>query len=255
MNKEEDGGVVNTATLNSESLNSQFSTQDKADVVIGTWNREDNGGWIFEHDPMLPRKTIQLQSNLSYTALVSIVKGTLNLLAKNISIKLAYQYPQWMSIDDGDGSTPQYITDDHEVEVFVQMRRHVEEVNLCVTVTRHVGAMMPNSDRIRCSQLPPALTAPEDNVIGAQSDNDGTDEEWHRFAISETPLTAPQETAPEDDSQVVPTIGGGKTVPGRKRVRTSGISIREIEPVTRLAKAACGPHDKGKAIASDDDSE
>lgn len=102
------------------------------DLVVGTWNREYNGSWLFEPDPRFGEKSITIEPGLPHTALVNIVKGVLHQLDANISIKMAYQYPEWMAIDDGDGSTPQYITDDHEVEVFVQMRRHVDAcVGVC----------------------------------------------------------------------------------------------------------------------------
>ncbi|CAN6859921.1 unnamed protein product [Brassica oleracea] len=80
-----------------------------------------------------------------------------------------------MEIDDGDGSTPQFISDDHEVEVFVQMRRKIEEVNLFVTVnvTNQTLARNENAD---------------------DSDEDeGFEEEWLDFAMSETPLTCPHQ--------------------------------------------------------------
>ncbi|CAF2152332.1 unnamed protein product [Brassica rapa] len=69
--------------------------------------------------------------------LVKMVKSTLRIVAPNVSIKLSYQYPSWMQIDAGDGSTPQFISDDYDVESFVHMRRKIEEVNLYVTILEH----------------------------------------------------------------------------------------------------------------------
>ncbi|KAF2563306.1 hypothetical protein F2Q70_00017167 [Brassica cretica] len=47
---------------------------------------------------------------------------SLSIPSTNVTIKMSYQYPTLMQIDDGDGSTPQFISDDHEVEAFVKMR-------------------------------------------------------------------------------------------------------------------------------------
>lgn len=81
-------------------------------------------------------KFTTLKSGLEYEELVDLVKQSLAIASQNVTLKMSYQYPSWMLIDDGDGSTPQFISDDHEVEVLVQMRRKIEEVNLCVTIAK-----------------------------------------------------------------------------------------------------------------------
>ncbi|KAH0866792.1 hypothetical protein HID58_073814 [Brassica napus] len=81
-------------------------------------------------------KFATLKSGLEYEELVDLVKQSLAIASQNVTLKMSYQYPSWMLIDDGDGSTPQFISDDHEVEVLVQMRRKIEEVNLCVTIAK-----------------------------------------------------------------------------------------------------------------------
>lgn len=95
--------------------------------------------------------------------------------------KLAYQYPTWMQIDDGDGSTLQFISDDHEEEVFVQMRRKIKEVNLFVTVSE---------PRV------PYANVTDQNLARNENDDDsdegeGFEDDWVDFAMSDTPLTRP----------------------------------------------------------------
>ncbi|WZZ07468.1 hypothetical protein YC2023_093389 [Brassica napus] len=87
--------------------------------------------------------------------------------------KLAYQYPTWMQIDDGDGSTLQFISDDHEEEVFVQMRRKIKEVNLFVTVSE---------PRV------PYANVTDQNLARNENDDDsdegeGFEDDWVDFAI------------------------------------------------------------------------
>ncbi|CAA7040434.1 unnamed protein product [Microthlaspi erraticum] len=248
MNDDEDGGAVNTPLLPS-----QLPDIDKVYLLVGTWNREDNGMWIFETDPSCGEKSINLQSGLSFAVLINIVRGTLHLLSRHITVKLAYQYPEWMAIDDGDGSTPQYITDDQEVEVFVQMRRHIEEVNLCVTVKRVDGEMTGDNTSPICTQLPPTVTDSDVRIVPAATEEDDTEDDWHVFAISETPLTRPNTAVnpSKGGDQVVPNIGGGKRVPQGKRLRTNGITIREGGDTIRLRSPICDPRDKGKAVAED----
>ncbi|CAA7044069.1 unnamed protein product [Microthlaspi erraticum] len=187
--------------------------------------RDDGGSWIFESDTME-------------------VKENLHLLNPNISVKLVYQYHAWMAIDDGDGSTPQYIT--QEVEVFIQMRRHVEEVNFCVTVSRSV---LPGSPAHQCSDIPRRVE--KENEPVRRDDEEAiineSDQEWHEFAMSETPLTLPQPAIK------IPT----KSLPPRKRregLRSGGITIHEGEGIIRLTHPTPKPGDKGKGIAEEDSS-
>ncbi|CAA7052370.1 unnamed protein product [Microthlaspi erraticum] len=201
---------------------------------FGTWTRGDSKGWIFEPDKVDVTGSIRLHSGLSYCELVGNVRRSLQILDPSIKLKLAYQYPQWMAIDDGDGSTPQYITDDQEVEVFIQMRRHIEEVNLCVTVSKNI------------SGIP---TAVEVGIITEREGNDGGNDEgaeanteWYEFAMSETPMTMPSQAL----GSVNPTCHP-LAVP--KRRRPTCISIREAEPIIRLASPAVSRGDKGKGIA------
>ncbi|CAN7130854.1 unnamed protein product [Brassica rapa subsp. narinosa] len=86
-----------------------------------------------------------------------------------------------MQIDDGDGSTLQFISDDHEEEVFVQMRRKIKEVNLFVTVSE---------PRV------PYANVTDQNLARNENDDDsdegeGFEDDWVDFAMSDTPLTRP----------------------------------------------------------------
>ncbi|VVB08269.1 unnamed protein product [Arabis nemorensis] len=127
---------------------------------------------------------------MSFDELRATVKEKLNLRACNIGIKLGYQYAEWLDIDDGDESSRQLITNDHEVEVFVHMRRKIEEVKLCVIVSLNcngISAQLPMSDKMHY-----APTETEDDEDGTSEDEGSkSDETWHDFAMSETPLTLP----------------------------------------------------------------
>ena len=129
-----------------------------------------------------------------------------------------------MEIDDGDGSTPQFISDDHEVEVFVQMRRKIEEVNLFVTVnvTNQTLARNENAD---------------------DSDEDqGFEEEWLDFAMSETPLTCPHQ---KND------VGGNFGGPPVLSIPNKQNGIVICEPIIRLASPTHRESYRGKGKAID----
>ncbi|CAN6849546.1 unnamed protein product [Brassica oleracea] len=138
---------------------------------------------------------------------------TLGIHAKNVSIKLSYQYPSWMQIDDGDGSTPQYISDDDAVEAFIQMRRKIEEVNLFITISEHIDGMTTGKTK------PPFANVTDQALIlnEAEIDNasDGVLEDaWLDFAMSETPLTCPQQ---KNDG------GGGEFFPSPETSTNNGV--------------------------------
>ena len=145
--------------------------------------------------------------------------------------KLAYQYPTWMQIDDGDGSTPQFISDDHEVEVFVQMRRKIEEVNLFVTVSE------PKVPHANVTDQTLARNENDDD----SDEGEGFEDDWGDFAMSETPLTCPHEK-----NDVGGSFGGrsGCLIPHKP----NGIVI--CEPIIRLASPTerASYRGKGKAI-------
>uniref|UniRef100_A0A1J3FU65 Uncharacterized protein n=1 Tax=Noccaea caerulescens TaxID=107243 RepID=A0A1J3FU65_NOCCA len=96
-----------------------------------------------------------------------------------------------MTIDDDDGATPLSIHHRHtEILSFIQMRRHIEEVNLCVTLMEHINGVPAKS----IFHSAAVTTAKEMEVV--QSSEAGESEEinhdeWHRFPISDTPMTFP----------------------------------------------------------------
>lgn len=152
--------------------------------------REVDPTWHFEPDISKGNAQIRLYSGMSFAHLRAKVKDKLRLRAHNISVKLSYQYQEWLVIDDNDGSTPHYITEDHEVAIFIEMRRKIEEVNMFVTVSVNQTGM--ESSRQEDAKLTPVRL--ETDVEDAQtSDEDDyeSDDECHDFAMSETPLTAP----------------------------------------------------------------
>ncbi|KAJ4876109.1 Uncharacterized protein Rs2_41127 [Raphanus sativus] len=116
---------------------------------------------------------------MTMTELLTAVKERLDITSKNVSIKLSYQYTKWIAMGDGDLDMPQFISDDTEVGIFIQMRHAIEEVDLYVSLVRH-------SD-VGKNGLPNRLMEGEDG-----GDNCMDEEEWHTFALYETPLTLPQ---------------------------------------------------------------
>jgi len=80
---------------------------------------------------------------MTYKELAQKVKEKFSFRARDITIKIAYQYPEWMAIDEGNGSPLQYISEDSDFTMFTQMRRHIEEVNLCVTIVQHTIPISP----------------------------------------------------------------------------------------------------------------
>lgn len=109
------------------------------------------------------------------------MKPKLGFQTTDVLMKMSYQYSVWMEIDEGNGSAPQYITEDVHVHAFIEMRRSIEEVNLYVTVVKIVTAPKPpvvDSLPLRCERhwL---------NYISANSEGDSTeyemDEEWNDF--------------------------------------------------------------------------
>lgn len=92
--------------------------------------------------------------------------------------RATYQYPKWRGIEEGAGSSLQYITYDQEVEVFIQMRRQIEEVNLFVSVAVHT-----NGTKLMFQRTEQRPCGGKDKVgdDGESSDAGGyeTDDEWH----------------------------------------------------------------------------
>lgn len=88
----------------------QMTDHDNVMLITGSWVRKDNGKWIFDSLSEDNMHIIILYPCLEYEDLVKMVKETLRIVAENVTIKLSYQYPTWIQIDDGDGSTPQYIS-------------------------------------------------------------------------------------------------------------------------------------------------
>lgn len=229
----------------SSAFSLQLTEQDDCTVITGTWVREEDGKWIFDTLIEDERNTITVNPLMEYEDLVNLVKETLNIRAKNVTLKLSYQYPSWMEIDDGDGSTPQFISDDHEVEVFVQMRRKIEEVNLCVTISEVIDGIPTNHRRPHYANVTDQTLLRNEDDEDSESD-EGFEEDWLEFAISETPLTCPP---------IQNDVGGSFGVQPKQTIpyNRNGIVIRD--PLIRLASP---PHEatyrgKGKGIATEPD--
>ncbi|KAJ4902203.1 Uncharacterized protein Rs2_16154 [Raphanus sativus] len=114
---------------------------------------------------------------------------------------------------------PQYITDDTEVGAFIELRRSIAPVDLLVSVIS-----------------PTAL----DDVIGDREDAVIEDDDWHEFAMADTPLTTPAtkcNAGPKElnflDAMTDDLCGIANT--GRSSIpyRTGGVEIREPDLNTR----------------------
>ncbi|KAF2572070.1 hypothetical protein F2Q70_00003049 [Brassica cretica] len=150
---------------------------------------------------------------MTMTELLIAVKECLDITSKDISIKLSYQYPEWIAMGDGELDTPQYITDDTEV-------------------------------------------GGEDG-----GDNCMDEEEWHAFALSETPLTIPptQKNVGGKDQEVsecsVQRPRNG--MPWRQTILHGmrGIEIREPAENSQLAMAETEARQKGKNNPLEDETD
>ncbi|KAL0681392.1 hypothetical protein Bca4012_048239 [Brassica carinata] len=112
--------------------------QDMVLLVHETWIRDADRRWIFEPDIGWTREEyIRLHTQMKLVELLKTIKERLHITSSEVTIKLSYQYPEWLSEDDEELDMPQHITDDGEVLVFIEMRRSIEEVPLYVTIGRH----------------------------------------------------------------------------------------------------------------------
>ncbi|CAN6923905.1 unnamed protein product [Brassica oleracea] len=215
MSEEEDSGRVKA-----QGDNDQIPDQDTVRLITGSWVREQYGKWIFDSLSEEGRYSVTLFPGLEYEDLVQMVKSILRIVAPNVTIKLSYQYPSWMQIDEGDGLTPQFISDDYDVEPFVQMRCKIEEVNLYVTISEHNNGLTTEKTR------PPFASVTHQTLIRNED----------------------EEESEADDIFAVP---GNQTIPNVQR----GIVIRE--PIIRLASPPREPLNKGKgkAIATEGDTD
>lgn len=76
--------------------------------------------------------SITLCPGLEYEEFVKMVKERLAIGSKFMTIKLDYQVPPWMAIDDGDGSTLQFISDDHEEDSDDEERAECERLDFAM---------------------------------------------------------------------------------------------------------------------------
>ncbi|CAA7034367.1 unnamed protein product [Microthlaspi erraticum] len=224
-----------------EGPSSQKSGQDEVKLILSTWICKSTGAWLFEADTIEGSSSINLSDDLKFRDLIDEVGKKLQILAENVSVKLAYQYPQWMVIDDGDGSTPQYITNDEEVQFFIQMPRHIEEVNLCVTLTAHVNEIPTVST---CNKKEIKKTNETEDVPSSETEEtgDNSEDEWHQFAMSETPMTFPAFGSTQL-SDLPPKHRH------RMQTRATSISINEGASAIRLNSLNLAITDKGKGKA------
>ncbi|KAG5389233.1 hypothetical protein IGI04_030774 [Brassica rapa subsp. trilocularis] len=222
----------------------QMTGQDKVLLVHGTWVRDSDQRWIFEPDITAKvEHFIRIFSGMTMTELLTSVRERYKLSSTDATLKLSYQYPEWVSFGDAELEMPQYITEDTEVGVFLNMRRSIEEVPLYVSIYRQShGGKLLTKERETEQRVPMA----EDGV-------DGIDEEdWHTFALSETPLTMPL-TQPQTKAipHEVPDYSVTKAARSKERLPTiphspGGIVITERGDPTRATRRQTGPTDREK---------
>uniref|UniRef100_A0A0D3BMN8 SWIM-type domain-containing protein n=1 Tax=Brassica oleracea var. oleracea TaxID=109376 RepID=A0A0D3BMN8_BRAOL len=107
----------------------QMTGQDKVLLVHGTWVRDSDQRWIFESGiTSKVEHFIRIFSGMTMIELLTLVRKRYQLSSTDDMLKLSYQYPEWVSFGDGELEMPQYITEDTEVGVFLNMRRSIEEV-------------------------------------------------------------------------------------------------------------------------------
>ncbi|CAF2205680.1 unnamed protein product [Brassica napus] len=221
----------------------RMTSQDRVLLIIGSWVRDQYKRWVFEPDISNQlQHYIRLRTGMTFRELLTAVRERLQVTTKGVTLKLSYQYPEWVSFDDPELGLPVYITDDIEVRGFIEMRRAIEEVNLFVSLVCPTGGL----------QI--ARETADMNPTMAARVNPTMDESWHDFAISETPLTLPQTEANAnkrvievpDDS--ISRQEGGMDYTGRRAIpfTTGGIEIREPTQAIRLRSPPIAATDKGK---------
>ena len=118
-----------------------------------------------------------------------------------------------------------------DVTMFIQMRRHIEEVNLFVTVVQHT--------------IPSSHVAVADKNFNSEDTNESnydSEEELHQFAF-DSALVGPTQ---EQTAATTETEQRHKT--RRELFPRGGINIRELEDCIRLKSSECPPTDKEKGI-------
>ena len=220
-----------------------MTSQDRVLLIIGSWVRDQYKRWVFEPDISNQlQHYIRLRTGMTFRELLTAVRERLQVTTKGVTLKLSYQYPEWVSFDDPELGLPVYITDDLEVRGFIEMRRAIEELNLFVSL------VCPTEG------LQIARETAHMNPTMAARVNPTMDESWHDFAISETPLTLPQTEANAnkrviqvpDDS--ISRQEGGVDYTGRRAIpfTTGGIEIREPTQAIRVRIPPIAATDKGK---------
>ncbi|KAG5383030.1 hypothetical protein IGI04_034500 [Brassica rapa subsp. trilocularis] len=194
-------------------------------------------------EQMTGQDKVLLVHGMTMTELLTSVRERYQLSSTDATLKLSYQYPEWVSFGDAELEMPQYITEDTEVGVFLNMRRSIEEVPLYVSIYRqsHGGKLLTKKRET------------EQRVLMAEDGGDGIDEEdWHTFALSETPLTI---TLTQPKTKAIPhefpDYFVSKAVRSKERLPTippspGGIVITERGDPTRATSRQTGPNDRGK---------
>ncbi|KAH0910314.1 hypothetical protein HID58_033635 [Brassica napus] len=213
--------------------------QDKVLLVHGTWVRDSDQRWIFEPDIRAKvEHFIRIFSGMTMTELLTSVRERYQLSSTDATLKLSYQYPEWVSFGDGELEMPQYITEDTKVGVFLNMRRSIEEVPLYVSIYRqsHGGKLLTKGreteqkvpmaeDAVRSEERLPTIPLSPGRIVITErgdptratsrqtcpNDREKTNVLWKRKQIQ----------SDSDDDMVVPVVPPvvGETREGSRPVR------------------------------------
>ncbi|KAH0926422.1 hypothetical protein HID58_018678, partial [Brassica napus] len=194
-----------------------MNSKDKVLLVVGAWvsdTHKPDHSFKGEH-------YINLYSGMNMSDFVRGVREEIDPTYEEVNFKLSYQYPEWISADGGALDMPQYITEDTEVGVFIELRRSIEAVNLLVSV-----------------RSPMAHDEGPASYINSRSAEhcDIEDDEWHEFAMANNTVTIPDTTGCPGKKNLESGDAIPHVVSGIAYSRTSaipfqigGVEIREPE--------------------------
>ncbi|KAH0872221.1 hypothetical protein HID58_069583 [Brassica napus] len=154
-----------------------MNSKHKVLLVVGAWVSDTHKRWVFEPDHSFKGEHyINLYSGMNMSDLVRGVREEIDPTYEGVNFKLSYQYPEWISADGGALDMPQYITDDTELGVFIELRRSIEAVNLLVSVRSPKA-----HDEEAASYINDTIAGRD----GERDDCDIEDDVWHEFAMAD----------------------------------------------------------------------
>lgn len=175
--------------------------KDRVLLVDSEWVRNSERKWIFMPDNLSKQQRyIPLHAGMKMSHLLTGVSDQIQETCTGSKLRLSYQCPEWIAADGGGMDMPQYIKDNSELGVFIELRRSIEAVNLFVSISSTDGS----EDKTTAEK-----------VIG--NDGGGTieDEEWHEFAmdkkgdVEEHSIPRNWRRIEKPQTHSIPATGGG----------------------------------------------